>query len=169
MAGSPTQHRGRHRSHEHGYRRHPCHLGIFRAPCKRRIRKVVTYQLSVISFLLPTDNFLEGKPMKYRIGLWMLLGLLLVASVASAQEVESVTGEFNGPGTYTIGFMVQDAERHVRIRIPQRYDPDEATPLVFVLHGAGGTGTGIANWSGFDDLAEEEGFIAVYPDGVNRG
>src|SRR5690349_2345966 len=100
---------------------------------------------------------------------FLLFGLLLLVGVASAQESEVFTGQFDGPGTYTIGLLVQNAERHVRIKIPESYDADVPTPLVFVLHGAGGTGAGIASWSGFDDLAEEEGFIAVYPDGINHG
>ena len=41
-------------------------------------------------------------------------------------------------------------------------------PLVLVLHGAGGTGRQIARHTGFDRIADREGFLAVYPDGIDR-
>ena len=40
-------------------------------------------------------------------------------------------------------------------------------PVVFVLHGFTQTAQGIMQYSGFNDIAEREGFIAVYPNGVN--
>jgi polyhydroxybutyrate depolymerase len=41
-------------------------------------------------------------------------------------------------------------------------------PLVFVIHGGGGTGEAEARFSGMDEKAEQAGFIAVYPDGLGR-
>jgi polyhydroxybutyrate depolymerase len=37
-----------------------------------------------------------------------------------------------------------------------------------VFHGAGGQGAGFARHTGFGKLADEHGFIAVYPDGIRR-
>ncbi len=42
-------------------------------------------------------------------------------------------------------------------------------PLVFVFHGGGGHGTGIEKTSGFDAIADREGFVLLYPDGVDGG
>ncbi len=40
-------------------------------------------------------------------------------------------------------------------------------PLMIVLHGGTGTGERIANTTGFDQIAAADGFIVVYPDGVD--
>jgi len=47
------------------------------------------------------------------------------------------------------------------------YKPDGITnaPLVLILHGIGGNGEGMMHMTGFNDIAENEGFIAVYPQG----
>ncbi len=41
-------------------------------------------------------------------------------------------------------------------------------PLVIVLHGGGGTGAGMIKLTGFNAVADREGFVVVYPDGVER-
>ncbi|MCC6791535.1 MAG: polyhydroxybutyrate depolymerase [Thermomicrobiales bacterium] len=56
--------------------------------------------------------------------------------------------------------------RTYRIFVPSGYDPATPAPLVLVFHGAGGNGAQVEKQTGFDDLAEEEGFIVVYPDGT---
>lgn len=40
------------------------------------------------------------------------------------------------------------------------------TPLVLVLHGAGSNGAQAARYTGMSALADQEGFLAVYPDGA---
>jgi len=42
----------------------------------------------------------------------------------------------------------------------------EPMPVVFVLHGGGGTARQIERTTKFDDLAEREGFVVVYPESV---
>lgn len=39
--------------------------------------------------------------------------------------------------------------------------------VLIVLHGAGGSGTGIGNKTGFDALAESRGFMTVYPESLD--
>jgi len=41
-------------------------------------------------------------------------------------------------------------------------------PLVLVLHGRGGTGPGTAALTGFDEVADEHGFVVAYPTGVDN-
>lgn len=43
---------------------------------------------------------------------------------------------------------------------------DTSMPLLVALHGGLGSGMQFRDNSGFDDLAEEHGFIVVYPDGI---
>lgn len=41
-------------------------------------------------------------------------------------------------------------------------------PLVVLLHGHGGTGAGMQRLTGMNKLAEKHGFVALYPDGLNK-
>lgn len=53
--------------------------------------------------------------------------------------------------------------------IPSAYVPGTPVPLVFVMHGFTQSAQAIMNATGFNDLAEQEGFIVAYPNGVNNG
>lgn len=58
--------------------------------------------------------------------------------------------------------------RTFRYYIPKQVKEDRL-PVVFILHGGGGTGEGMIYLSRMSEKAEEYGFIAVYPDGyANR-
>jgi len=61
-------------------------------------------------------------------------------------------------------------ERTYRIRIPSSYDKTSPIPLVIVLHGGGGTGEKMEELTlrGFNRLSDKEGFIVVYPDGIEK-
>ncbi|MBV9388031.1 MAG: hypothetical protein JOZ78_16530 [Chroococcidiopsidaceae cyanobacterium CP_BM_ER_R8_30] len=52
--------------------------------------------------------------------------------------------------------------------IPKSYKLDRPMPLVLVFHGSGGSGRTIASVTDFNQLADEKGFIAVYPNGINH-
>lgn len=54
------------------------------------------------------------------------------------------------------------------LHLPPSVPSGASVPLVFVLHGGGGTGAGIERQTGFSRLADREGFIAVYPNAVDR-
>ncbi len=51
--------------------------------------------------------------------------------------------------------------------VPPRYDPAEPMPLVLALHGRPGTGSSFAYITDLNPVAAENGFIVVYPDGLN--
>lgn len=54
------------------------------------------------------------------------------------------------------------------LHVPPALPGTTAVPLVFALHGGGGTGRQIERATRFSDVADRAGFIAVYPDGVGR-
>lgn len=41
-------------------------------------------------------------------------------------------------------------------------------PLVLALHGGGGTGAQFERWTKFSQLADREGFLVAYPDGIGK-
>ncbi len=59
-------------------------------------------------------------------------------------------------------------EREYLLYIPEGYTGNEAVPLLFSLHGAGGTKENQYEISQFNEIAETEHFILVTPDGTNR-
>jgi len=60
-------------------------------------------------------------------------------------------------------------ERRYAIYVPKDLQPK--SPLLIVLHGGGGDGPFVRQATGFefDMLADAEGFVVVYPDGIDRG
>lgn len=56
-------------------------------------------------------------------------------------------------------------DREYLLHVPASYDPGTPTPLVLSFHGAAMWPAAQARLSGFDELADEFGFIVVYPAG----
>jgi polyhydroxybutyrate depolymerase len=52
--------------------------------------------------------------------------------------------------------------------VPSSYDGSKTVPLVIALHGRGGDGQGMRELTNLNQLAEQEGFIVVYPDGYEK-
>lgn len=82
-------------------------------------------------------------------------GLFLLATTATAQVNGTIT--HNGI-----------TRNHITY-VPSAYVPGTPVPLVFVMHGFTQSAQAIMNATGFNDLAEQEGFIVAYPNGVNNG
>lgn len=59
-------------------------------------------------------------------------------------------------------------ERTYLLHVPDGLYENEPVPLVFVFHGGGDNGSGMAGLTGFDKLSDREEFIAVFPDGVGN-
>lgn len=60
---------------------------------------------------------------------------------------------------------IDSTEREYTLFQPKQI---KANVILFALHGRGGTGEELMWKTGFNQLAEEEGFIIVYPFGLNR-
>lgn len=81
--------------------------------------------------------------------------LLLLLSLHSFSQVDA-TIDLNGTTrTYTY-------------YVPPNLPTNQSVPLIFVLHGTTQTGNGIMDISSFNDLADANQFIVVYPDGVGN-
>src|SRR5206468_11183415 len=56
-------------------------------------------------------------------------------------------------------------KREYLVYVPRSYDRSKPTPLVISMHGAAGWPAQQMNLSGWNRLAESQGFIVVYPSG----
>lgn len=66
--------------------------------------------------------------------------------------------------------LVHDGmQRSYTIHVPGRVDKGQAkVPLVIVLHGGGGNARNAERMTGFNRVADREGFIVAYPEGTGR-
>jgi polyhydroxybutyrate depolymerase len=58
-----------------------------------------------------------------------------------------------------------DLERTYDLFVPSTYDPERPLPLLIALHPSGGDAESMAQITGFNEIAEREGFIVLYPEG----
>lgn len=73
-----------------------------------------------------------------------------------------------GSKTYknTVDIKINGFRRTYLVHVPTGYHPQNALPLVVVLHGAFDTAEGMEKFSGFSELADREGFFVLYPNGM---
>lgn len=93
---------------------------------------------------------------------FLLCGLLFDLSCQNA---------IGGQGEGTIHSIIfAGLERTYRLHIPPSYDKNKFMPLLIVLHGGGGTGERMEKLTqgGFNKLSDKEGFLVVYPDGIEK-
>ena len=92
-------------------------------------------------------------------GLLVVIGLpvLLVVTVAAFVYVLN----------WTNGTLVSSGrKREYLLYVPKSYDRTKPTPLVISMHGAGVWPAQQMNLSGWNRVADEHGFIVVYPSGT---
>jgi polyhydroxybutyrate depolymerase len=88
-----------------------------------------------------------------RIGLLAFTALALGAAAPSSEKHTLLAG---------------GRERTYRLYVPSHLTTEKSSALVLVFHGGRGDGAGMERLTGFDALAEHEGFLVAYPDGVDR-
>lgn len=82
-------------------------------------------------------------------------------SAAAAAGVAGMNAASAAAGTYT---GESYGGRYYGKYVPSSYDGSEAVPLVMMLHGCSQNGDGFKNETQMNQVAEQEGFIAVYPE-----
>ena len=93
----------------------------------------------------------------------IVLTYILLGCMASLpQDVPS------GPKTYKnkVDMRVMGSRRSYLVHVPPAHAARAPLPLVLAIHGAFETAKDMEERSGFSDLADKEGFVAVYPNGI---
>ncbi|MGO9621998.1 MAG: alpha/beta hydrolase family esterase [Desulfobaccales bacterium] len=73
-----------------------------------------------------------------------------------------------GPGDHQGELKVDHLRRTYGLHIPPSYDSRQPTPLVLAFHGRLGTGKQMEKLTNFSGLADKQGFMVAYPNGVGR-
>ena len=98
----------------------------------------------------------------------LVITVALAAPLLHPGGAASAPGDGSGssPGSIVTGGL----ERTYRLYVPPTHDRSRPVPLVIALHGGGGTGAAMERLTvgGLNRLAAREGFVVVYPDGVDR-
>ncbi len=94
----------------------------------------------------------------------LVIGLVLIFSLlTSCMKYGFVMDEVERSDMTFAGY-----DRYWLMHVPANLDATKKVPLVFVLHGITSRAKAIAAFSGFNELADEKGFIVCYPQGVGR-
>lgn len=94
------------------------------------------------------------------------LVVLLAAAVAAAVLTGCARGDGERAGTQSRTIAVDGVTREYRVHVPADLADDAA--LVVMLHGGLGSAAQAERAYGWNDAADADGFVVVYPDGVNR-
>ena len=95
-----------------------------------------------------------------------LLTLAAFAATARDQEYRPVPAPGDHNESLEVGAGALKTTRTFVVHVPVGFDDKAKVPVVFMLHGAGGSGAGAEPQTGWAAKSDREGFIAVFPDGT---
>ncbi len=97
-----------------------------------------------------------------------VLRVLALTGAAALATLAGCSTSVPRRGTYvqTTPLRYGLSARTYLVHIPLGYDEQKAWPLVLVLHGAFATAGSMEERSGFSALADREGFVVAYPNGI---
>lgn len=98
----------------------------------------------------------------------LLGGLRLLRARRDTQKPPLPTAGAYAAGDYHEALVIDGRTRMYHFRVPQGYSAAKKYPLVAVFHGGKGTGKRAMEQTKFDAKADQEGFVAVFPDGIEN-
>jgi poly(3-hydroxybutyrate) depolymerase/predicted Ser/Thr protein kinase len=112
-----------------------------------------------ISGRLSARKKTSGK-VRHNAKIWMLIGSLFLLVLLIGAAVFKYQNKSNG-------MIISSGEkRFYLLYVPSTYDPEKPTPLVISMHGFADWPAHHMKMTHWNDLAEEKGFIVVYPMGT---
>jgi polyhydroxybutyrate depolymerase len=97
------------------------------------------------------------------------LGILLITlACARAKTPSPVTLPSLPIGETTRTLTHDGLERSYVLYVPASVNESQPIPLIFILHGGTGNAKSAIRMSEFNPIADQNGFIVVYPNGTNR-
>jgi polyhydroxybutyrate depolymerase len=100
----------------------------------------------------------------------LIVAIAALYCISCAREDRETGGDRTSGVEQDITGSIQHdgVERTYLIHLPPAYDGEKALPLLFAFHGGGGDGEGMPKLTHLNDIADDGGFIVVYPDGINN-
>jgi polyhydroxybutyrate depolymerase len=103
--------------------------------------------------------------------LFAVLSILLLAVLACARTktIPTPSAPANlSSGEITRKLTHDGLERSYILYVPPSIDWSQPIPLVFVFHGGTGNAESAIRMSGFNEVADQNGFLVAYPNGTGR-
>lgn len=103
------------------------------------------------------------------VGLGTLTWAMLLAACSAFPAKLLPSKQAAQPRTDAEGSLqVSGLTRLYDLHVPSSYTREKPVPLVLAFHGAGGTGKAMEQLTELSQLAEQKGFIVVYPDAIDQ-
>lgn len=94
---------------------------------------------------------------------FLMITTFIIFGIAGCKSA-AATDYYN----YSNSLTWQGFKRTYIVHLPGHVDKTSLKPLVIALHGGGGNGKGMIRLTNFNRLSDKEGFIVVYPDGIDK-
>jgi polyhydroxybutyrate depolymerase len=107
--------------------------------------------------------------MSRRIRATVLLAVLLTLFACDVDSQGTTSPDMPTPGNHSRSIEWQGEQRTYLVHAPPNYEPATRRPLVVVMHAYPGTAAQAEAVSGMSTLADKEGFLVLYPEGLNGG
>ena len=110
----------------------------------------------------------EPKPCKWRLAMGaQMLGLLAgLVLCACTPALPRLPGQAAMTYDAKVDVRFHGFRRTYHVHLPPGYHAARPLPMVVVVHGAFDTAKGMERFTGFSALADQENFIALYPNGI---
>ena len=96
-----------------------------------------------------------------------MLGFILIMHALALSCTRSPVRE-DAASNLSNAITLNGLKRTFHLYIPSSYRSSTTHPLVIALHGGGGTGKKVDKLLGLNSLADQHGFMVVYPDAVDH-
>lgn len=116
---------------------------------------------------IPTTRLTQMRMLECALWAMLLITVLVLPGIEYVYASEFEATGLQKRKTEFVGLLGQ--RRVYRYYLPTHYDSKKSYPVVIALHGGISRGRNIRLRSGLDQIAEREGFIAVYPEGNGIG
>jgi len=104
-------------------------------------------------------------------GFFVILSILFLATLACVRTNVSPSASQSGKlptGESTRKLTHDGLERSYILYVPTSINWKQPIPLVFVFHGGTGNAESAVRMSGFNKVADQNGFLVAYPNGTGR-
>jgi polyhydroxybutyrate depolymerase len=105
--------------------------------------------------------------------LFIAISVLFLTALACARtrniSKPTTSASSNLPAGESTRTLIHDGlQRSYIVYVPASINWSQPIPLVFVFHGGTGNAEGAIRMSGFNEVADQNGFILIYPNGTGR-
>lgn len=97
---------------------------------------------------------------------FILFSVVMIFVLACGRTTSIKVSQPTGLTTRNLNYTGE--ERSYNLYVPLNFDASKPAAVVFVFHGGGGNADIMMSTSGFNEIADEEGFLVVYPNGSGR-